>query len=225
MAGKRNRKPGESTKDSGKRSREQQTEERIDRLLNPQKYAEEDQEKGPPSWDTEKDLPEGEKFTLEELVSMRPFRDDDPLETQIAFRSSSKLLRGVQRIKERAGPAYDIMSDLHRDIYMLGLIIMTQRFEEMLGGEVLISKALGRVKLGQEIVDQVSRLARAIYEEDESDRNADYLAFVQFIRTKPYIIKVKYVTAMENNPLLSELRKRMTDLMSKSEHDDHTENV
>lgn len=202
---KRQRKPGETTKNSGKRSKEAEINLRIDMLLNPQNYSD---QKDVPSWDTIQDGDEqGKLFSLEDLVSLKPFKMDD-LNTTIAFRANDKILRTTQRVKERAGDAYDIMSDLHRDIYVLGLIVMTQRFEDILGGEVIIQRAISRVRQIKEIFDQVRRLGETLYSEPLSDQRADYLAFMEQVRRYPYKIQLHYIAAMEGNPMLAELRRR-----------------
>ncbi len=190
---------------SGSKSREEQNEFRIDRMLNPQNY-----EDGIiPDWDTT-GKGEGEPLTLEDYVNLKPFKMED-LNTTIAFRAPDKLLRAAQRIKEKSGGVYDLMSDLHRDIYVLGLILMSERHEDILGGEIVIERAKSRVQLKKEIEDSIRRLGEQLLQENESDRRADYLAYVEFVRRRPIKIQEMYLTAMETNSLLAELRRRMVE--------------
>jgi inorganic pyrophosphatase/exopolyphosphatase len=189
---------------------------RIDMLLNPQNYP----EGTAPTWETIKDPDEeGKLFSVEDLVNMKPFKMED-LNTTIAFRANDKVQRACQRIKERAGDTYDIMSDLYRDVFMLGLIFMTQRLEDILGGEMVIERAMSRARLVKEIFDQVRRLGELLYNENESDRRADYLAFIEMVRKKPVKIQEHYIAAMEGNPMLAELRKRQ---MEQARHEESPE--
>lgn len=200
-------------KDPRKEQREEELKRRIDRMINPQNYA----DGVVPDWSNITKEDEG-YFTIEDLISMKPFRVED-LNTTIAFRANDKVLRATQRIKEKAAGSYDIISDLHRDVYMLGLIIMTQRYEDILGGEIIIERAQSRVRMIKDIEDQVRRLGAALLQEPEEERRTDYFAFIEMMRKKPYKIQLQYTSAMERNALLAELRHRMVEQAKKEEEE------
>lgn len=183
-----------------KKSHSEVINDRLERLLNPRKYNEPAQD-----WDlTEPKNP----LTLDDFISLKPFKMED-LKEMIAFRAPDKVFRTAQRIKEKAGGVYDIMSDLHRDIYFLGLMIMSERYTDILGVEILIERAKDRVESLKLIDDQVHRMALMLANENEKDQRVDYVVFLETIKGYSVRKQEAYAAAVDKEPILAALRKRM----------------
>lgn len=198
---------------SGEAAKQTELQKRIDRLLNPQDY----KDGIVPDWNTITADNSG-AFTIDELVSLKPFKMED-MTAMVAFRAPEKILRSVQRIKEQSGATYDLLSDLHRDIYALGLLIMAERYGDILGGEIIIERAKNRVLQGKQIDDIVRRLAEQLMQEGDADTLGDFQAFMEHVQKMPLKVQERYITAMEMSPLLANLRRRMVEIAKREEDD------
>lgn len=192
----------------------EELDERIDRLMFPAKY-----ENDPtPKWETEGTNADAGQISLEDLVNLKPARMED-LKILMSFRAPTFIDRATKRIQERSGGIYDVKADLMRDIYYVGLIFVASRYEDILAGDIIIDRAKNRVQQFRDASDQVRRLGETILQEPPEDQRADYLAFMEMVKKRPQKLMLHYIREIENNSMMSELRRRMIEQVKKEEED------
>lgn len=191
-----------------------EVEARLDRLMNPHRYK---NEKYSADWLTIVEHP-GDPLTLDQLIAMKPYDSEDPKSVTMAFRGDTKMFRTAQRIFERAQSVYDIRSDLYRDIFYIGLMVMSERWQDIMGPDLVLERARVRHQLEKEIQDQVRKLTESLANEmDESFKISIYEDFIEAIRATPIKAQARYISIMEMSPMLAQLRRRMIDKAKEDE--------
>lgn len=153
-------------------------------------------------------IEEHERLTLDDYISMKPFKLEDH-NSLISFRINDKFLRTVQRIKERSGGIYDIKSDLERDIFVLGLMVMAERYEDIFATEVVIERMQSREALAKEVTDQIHRFAQLLLNENEAEQRGDFFFFMESLGKKPPKIQELFMAAINKKPLMVEMLRKM----------------
>lgn len=162
---------------------------------------------------TEKDpwkIEEGTKLSIEDYINMKPFKMEDHNAT-IAFRINEKVLRAVQRIKERAGKTYDIKSDLERDVFVLGLMVMAERYEDIFATEMVIERMRNRIEQAKEIGEQLHRFSQLLHNQKEQEQRADFFLFMESLAKRPPRIQDLFMQAIQLDPLMLEMLRKMSD--------------
>lgn len=153
-------------------------------------------------------IEEHERLTLEDYVSMKPFKMEDH-NSLISFRINEKVLRAVQRIKERSGGIYDLKSDLERDIFMVGLMVMAERYEDIFASEIVVERMQNRELLLREVNDQIHRFTQLLFKEGETEQRADFFLFMESLAKKPPKIQDLFMTVIKTNPFMVEMLRKM----------------
>lgn len=161
-------------------------------------------------WETEgKGLgPAGEMLTLEDLISLRPFTLDE-LGPQIGIRISEKMLRSFQRIKENCGGAFDIMSDLYREALAIGLLVLNERHKQVLGIEIVISRAKSHQTTLEEAKRDVRRLKEAIQPLSEATQLGYFKDYITYLDEKPKWAQEAHLEEIRNDLFLSNLLRKL----------------
>jgi hypothetical protein len=180
--------------------RQAQIQKNITAYLDPKKQG----SKAP--WETEKGglAPEGEPLTLEDLIYLRPFTMED-MNSTVAFRVNDRVMRATQRVREASGGAYDIISDLYRDAYVIGLLVLGERHKSILGLEMVISRAEKHERTLEEAHDTVSRFKTAIRSKDPEMQKIYMRDYLEKLDQRPRWIQEAHLGEIRKDEFLSAL--------------------